>query len=93
MTDLINRGFHIIIVGVSTMGLDKDWLGRELDKETIAKLVSISKKVTALTSPLRVVKLKHLSSTARFIGKSFKSIRLTPTGTARGEYLKYGMRH
>ena len=44
MTDLINRGFHIIIVGVSTMGLDKDWLGRELDKETIAKLVSISKK-------------------------------------------------
>jgi diphthine-ammonia ligase len=44
MTDLINRGFRIIIVGVSTMGLDKDWLGRELDKETIAKLVSISKK-------------------------------------------------
>jgi uncharacterized protein (TIGR00290 family) len=26
------------------MGLGKDWLGRELDKEAIAQLVSISKK-------------------------------------------------
>jgi diphthine-ammonia ligase len=44
VTELVNRGFHIIIAGVSTMGLDKKWLGRELDKESIAKLVSISKK-------------------------------------------------
>jgi diphthine-ammonia ligase len=44
ITELVNRGFHIIIAGVSTMGLDKKWLGRELDKESIAKLVSISKK-------------------------------------------------
>lgn len=26
------------------MGLDEGWLGRELDKEAIAKLVSVSKK-------------------------------------------------
>ena len=44
ITDLVNHGFRIIIVGVSTMGLDKDWLGRELDKEAIAKLASLSKK-------------------------------------------------
>jgi diphthine-ammonia ligase len=44
INELLNRGFHIIIAGVSTMGLDKKWLGRKLDKESIAKLVSISKK-------------------------------------------------
>ncbi|MBD0298865.1 MAG: diphthine--ammonia ligase, partial [Nitrososphaera sp.] len=44
ITELVNRGFRIIIAGVSTMGLDKKWLGTELDKESIAKLVSISKK-------------------------------------------------
>jgi diphthine-ammonia ligase len=43
-TELVKRGYHIIIAGVSTMGLDKEWLGRELDKEAIGKLVSISKK-------------------------------------------------
>jgi diphthine-ammonia ligase len=44
ISELVNQGFHIIIAGVSTMGLDKKWLGRELDKESIAKLVSIGKK-------------------------------------------------
>lgn len=44
ITELVKRGFRIIIAGVSTMGLDERWLGRELDKEAIAKLVSVSKK-------------------------------------------------
>jgi diphthine-ammonia ligase len=44
ITELVNRGFHIIIAGVSTMGLDKNWLGRELDKESLSNLISISKK-------------------------------------------------
>jgi diphthine-ammonia ligase len=44
ITELIKRDFHIVIAGVSAMGLDKEWLGRELDKEAIAKLVSMSKK-------------------------------------------------
>jgi diphthine-ammonia ligase len=44
ITDLVKRGFRVIIAGVSTMGLDKGWLGRELDKEAIDKLVSVSKK-------------------------------------------------
>jgi diphthine-ammonia ligase len=41
---LVECGFHIIIVGVSAMGLDKEWLGRELDKEAIANMVSLNKK-------------------------------------------------
>lgn len=44
ITELVKRGFRIIITGVSTMGLDKGWLGRELDKEAIDKLMSVSKK-------------------------------------------------
>jgi diphthine-ammonia ligase len=44
ITELVKRGFRIIIAGVSTMGLDKGWLGRELDKEAIDKLMSVSKK-------------------------------------------------
>ena len=44
ITELVKRGFRIIIAGVSTMGLDKGWLGRELDKEAIDKLTSVSKK-------------------------------------------------
>ncbi len=44
ITELVNRGFHMVIAGVSTMGLDKQWLGRKLDKESITKLVSVSKK-------------------------------------------------
>jgi diphthine-ammonia ligase len=44
LTELVNRGFHIIFAAVSAMGLDDKWLGREIDKESITKLVSISKK-------------------------------------------------
>jgi diphthine-ammonia ligase len=41
---LVESGFHIIIVGVSAMGLDKEWLGRELTEKAIARLVPLSKK-------------------------------------------------
>lgn len=44
LSELWKRGFHIIITAVSTMGLDRDWLGKELDQEAIAKLVYLSKK-------------------------------------------------
>ena len=43
LNELIRRGFHIIIAGVSAMGLGREWLGRELDKEAVAKLVFLSK--------------------------------------------------
>jgi len=44
MHQLIESGFRIIIVGVSAMGLDKEWLGRALDKEALTKLETLSKK-------------------------------------------------
>jgi diphthine-ammonia ligase len=44
LNELIRRGFRIIIAGVSAMGLESEWLGRELDKEAVAKLVSLSKR-------------------------------------------------
>jgi diphthine-ammonia ligase len=44
LNELLRRGFRIIITGVAAMGLESEWLGRELDKEAIAKLISLSKK-------------------------------------------------
>jgi diphthine-ammonia ligase len=44
MDELLKRGFKIIIVGVSAMGLDKEWLGRQLNKASLAKLAALSKK-------------------------------------------------
>lgn len=44
MEELLKRGFKIIIVGVSAMGLDKEWLGRQLNKTSLAKLAALSKK-------------------------------------------------
>ena len=44
LNELIRRGFRIIIAGVSAMGLESEWLGRELDKEAVAELVSLSKR-------------------------------------------------
>jgi diphthine-ammonia ligase len=41
---LVKSGFHIIIVRVSAMGLDKEWLGRELTENAIAGLIPLSKK-------------------------------------------------
>jgi len=44
LSELIQKGFRIIIAGVSAMGLESEWLGKELDREAVAKLVSLSKK-------------------------------------------------
>ncbi len=44
MNELVEHDFQIMIVGVSTMGLGKEWLGRILDKDAISKLNSLSKK-------------------------------------------------
>ena len=44
MNGLVECGFHVMIVGVSTMGLDKEWLGRILDKNALSQLASLSKK-------------------------------------------------
>ncbi len=44
MSELVRRDFKIMIVGVSAMGLGKDWLGKRLGKSSLAKLAALSKK-------------------------------------------------
>lgn len=44
MNELLRRGFKIMIVGVSAMGLSKEWLGKELDKMSLARLAALSEK-------------------------------------------------
>lgn len=42
--DLIKEKFEIMIIGVASDGLGKEWLGRIMDKESLAKLKRLSKK-------------------------------------------------
>lgn len=44
MQELIRRSFKIMIVGVSAMGLGKEWLGKQIDNEALANLANLSKK-------------------------------------------------
>jgi len=44
MNGLVEHGFQIMIVGVSSMGLGKEWLGKTLNKAMISELASLSKK-------------------------------------------------
>ncbi len=44
MNELIDRGFKVMIVGVSAMGLGEEWLGTVLNKESLEKLSVLSKK-------------------------------------------------
>lgn len=40
---LVDNHFHVKIVAVSALGLDNTWLGKDLDRESITKLQSLSK--------------------------------------------------
>jgi len=44
MESLIRDKFEVVIVGVSAMGLGKEWLGRTLDWDALASLAKQSKK-------------------------------------------------
>ena len=44
LKDLINTGFHAMIVSVSADGLDESWLGKEINSENLARLVELSRK-------------------------------------------------
>ena len=44
MHELLANNFSVMIVGVSAMGLEKEWLGRIIDKESLAQLATLSKK-------------------------------------------------
>ncbi len=41
---LVRDGFSAIVVGVSALGLDVSWLGRELDGPSVDELVALSNK-------------------------------------------------
>ena len=41
---MIDEKFKIIITGVSAMGLDREWLGIQLDHESVQRLESLSSK-------------------------------------------------
>ncbi len=44
MNELLDLRFKVILVGVSAQGLDQTWLGQEMTKETLQKLVELNKK-------------------------------------------------
>jgi ABC transporter with metal-binding/Fe-S-binding domain ATP-binding protein len=44
MNELINLKFNVIIVGVYAYGLDRSWLGREINSTTVEKLRELNKK-------------------------------------------------
>jgi diphthine-ammonia ligase len=44
MNELISLEFKVIIVGVSAYGLDKSWLGAEINHENLQKLIELNKK-------------------------------------------------
>jgi diphthine-ammonia ligase len=44
MKELIDLKFKVIIVGVYAFGLDQTWLGREINTETLEKLVELNEK-------------------------------------------------
>ena len=44
LNELVEHDFSIMIVAVSAMGLDKDWLGKEIDRDALKKLTDLSKK-------------------------------------------------
>lgn len=44
MKELLRRGFKVMIVGVSAMGLGKEWLGRVIDSESLAELGALGRK-------------------------------------------------
>jgi ABC transporter with metal-binding/Fe-S-binding domain ATP-binding protein len=44
LEEIVAKGFRVIISGVFAYPLDKDWLGKEIDKELIEKLVFLGKE-------------------------------------------------
>ena len=44
MNELISLKFKVIIVGVYAHGLDRSWLGKEINNETLRQLIELNKK-------------------------------------------------
>ena len=44
LNELLEKGFRVIITGIFAEQFNEDWLGREIDKETVAELVELQKR-------------------------------------------------
>ena len=44
MNELLDEGFHFIIISASADGLDDYWLGKEITKQELEKLIKLSNK-------------------------------------------------
>jgi diphthine-ammonia ligase len=44
MAELLGRGFEIMVVGVSAMGLGKEWLGATIDGAALSRLALLARK-------------------------------------------------
>lgn len=44
LRQLVDDGFAVMVVSVSAMGLNRDWLGRILDQDAIDELVTLGKR-------------------------------------------------
>ncbi len=44
MRELLDNKFSVMIVGVSAMGLEKEWLGKIIDRASLERLIALSKK-------------------------------------------------
>jgi len=44
LNELVEKGFRIIITGIFAEQFNRDWLGREIHKETVTELVALQKR-------------------------------------------------
>jgi len=83
LEEIVARGFKVIISGVFAYPLDESWLGKEIDKELIERLVQLGKKfglsvsgeggeieTTVLDAPLFKTKIEILDYTVEARGNS-----------------------
>ena len=83
LEELVSKGFKVIISGVFAYPLDKSWLGKEIDKEIIERLVLLGKEfglsvsgeggeieTTVLDAPLFKKKIEILDSAVEAKGNA-----------------------
>jgi diphthine-ammonia ligase len=83
LEEIISKGFRVIISGVFAYPLDKSWLGKEIDKEMIRKIVTLQEQygispsgeggeieTTVLDAPLFRKRIEILDFTIESSGNS-----------------------
>lgn len=81
--EMLANGFRIIIVGVAAAGLDENWLGKELNENSLRELIKLKEKygvslvgeggefeTLVLDCPIFKKKIKVIESEKKFSGTS-----------------------